>query len=84
MKDGVKRLWNTLKNNVPQHQITKALQILSSTVHHIIKRVRETGEISVRKALSCKTETKCEHGPEAASCPVSQGSFKFDCFKLEK
>ncbi len=37
------------KNNVPQHQIAKALQILSSTVHKIIKRFREIGEISVRK-----------------------------------
>ncbi len=37
------------KNNVPQRQIAKALQISSSTVHNIIKRVRETGEISVRK-----------------------------------
>ncbi len=37
------------KNNVPQSQIAKALQILSSTVHNIIKRIRETGEISVRK-----------------------------------
>ncbi len=45
----VKRLWNTLKNNVPQCQIAKALQISSSTVHNIIKRFRETGEISVRK-----------------------------------
>ncbi len=37
------------KNNVPQRQIAKALQISSSTVHKIIKRFRETGEISVRK-----------------------------------
>ncbi len=34
------------KNNVPQCQIAKALQISSSAVHNII---RETGEISVRK-----------------------------------
>ncbi len=26
----------------------------------------------------------CEHGPEAPSCPVGQGSFKMDCFKVEK
>ncbi len=32
------------------------------------------------KALSCKKE----HGPEAPSCPVGQGSFKMDCFKVEK
>ncbi len=28
------------KNNVPQRQIAKALQISSSTVHNIIKRFR--------------------------------------------
>ncbi len=37
------------KNNVPQRQIAKALQISSSTVHNIIKRFRETGEISACK-----------------------------------
>ncbi len=37
------------KNSVPQRQIAKALQISSSTVHNIIKRFRETGEISVHK-----------------------------------
>ncbi len=37
------------KNNVPQRQIAQALQISSSTVHNIIKRFRETGEISVCK-----------------------------------
>ncbi len=37
------------KNNVPQRQIAKALQISSSTEHNIIKRFRETGEISVCK-----------------------------------
>ncbi len=36
------------------------------------------------KALSCKKEAVCEHGPEAPSCPVGQGSFKIDCFKVEK
>ncbi len=36
------------------------------------------------KALSCKKEAACEHGPEAPSCPVGQGSFKMDCFKVEK
>ncbi len=49
MKECVKILWNTLKNNVPQRQFAKALQISSSTVHNIIKSFRETGEISVRK-----------------------------------
>ncbi len=37
------------KNNVPQRQIAKALHISSSTVHNIIKRFRETGDISVCK-----------------------------------
>ncbi len=36
------------------------------------------------KALSFKKEAICEHGPEAPSCPVGQGSFKMDCFKVEK
>ncbi len=36
------------------------------------------------KALSCKKEAICEHGQEAPSCPVDQGSFKMDCFKVEK
>ncbi len=43
-----KKIMEYFKNNVPQRQIAKALQISSSTVH-IIKRFRETGEISVRK-----------------------------------
>ncbi len=30
------------------------------------------------KALSCKKEAICEHGPEVPSCPVGQGSFKMD------
>ncbi len=119
----------------------KALEISSSTVHNIIKRFRETGEIFLRKgqgqsllldarglwarrrhcithlhysviditmgqgilpeitvskhnplchlqmptkALSCKKEATCEHVPEAPLCPVSQGSFEIDCFKVEK
>ncbi len=36
------------------------------------------------KALSCKKEAIYEHGPEALLCPVGQGSFKMDCFKVEK
>ncbi len=35
------------------------------------------------KALSCKKEAICEHGPEAPLCPVGQGCFKMDCFKVE-
>ncbi len=44
-----KKIMEYFKNNVPQHQTAKALQILSSTVHNIIKRFREPGEISVHK-----------------------------------
>ncbi len=44
-----KKIVEYFKNNVPQCQIAKALQISSSTVHNIIKRFRETGEISVHK-----------------------------------
>ncbi len=137
-----KKIVEYFTNNVPQCQIAKALQISSFAVHTLIKRFRETGEISVRKrqgrrplleacglrdlrrhcithrhdsviditkwaqeyfqkplsvkhnppchlqmltkALSCKKEAICEHGPEVPSCPVGQGSFKMDCFKVEK
>ncbi len=36
------------------------------------------------KALSCKKEAICEHCPEVPLCPVDQGSFEMDCFKVEK
>ncbi len=42
------------------------------------------------KALSCvicsiiSTMLICEHGLEVPLCPVGQGSFKMDCFKVEK
>ncbi len=36
------------------------------------------------EALSWKKEAICEHGPEAPSCPVGQGSFKMHCFKVEE
>ncbi len=42
-----KKFVEYFENNVPQRQIAKALQISSSTVHNIIKRFRETGEISM-------------------------------------
>ncbi len=44
-----KNIVEYFKNNTPQRQIAKALQMLSSTVHNIINRFRETGEISVHK-----------------------------------
>ncbi len=37
---GWKNIVEYFKNNVPQRQIAKALQISSSTVHNIIKRFR--------------------------------------------
>ncbi len=40
-----KMIMEYLKNNVPQRQIAKALQISSSTVHNIIKTFRETGDL---------------------------------------
>ncbi len=43
-----KKIVEYFKNNVPQCQIAKALQISSCTVQNI-KRFIETGEISVRK-----------------------------------
>ncbi len=44
-----KKIMEYHKNNIPQCQIVTDLQISSSTVHNIIKRFRETGEISVHK-----------------------------------
>ncbi len=44
-----KNILEYFKSNVPQRQIVKSLHISSPTVHNIIKRFRETGEISVRK-----------------------------------
>ncbi len=61
-----KKIVEYFKNNVPQCQIAKALQIASSTVHNIIKRFRETGEISVRKGQGPKTFVGCpwSSGPQ--------------------
>ncbi len=44
-----KNIVEYFKNNIPQRQIAKALQISSSTEHNIIKRFRVIGEISVCK-----------------------------------
>ena len=44
------KIVESFKHNVPQCQISNALQISSSSLHNIIKRVRETGDnISVHK-----------------------------------
>ncbi len=40
-----KKIVEYFKNNIPQCQIAKTLQISSSTVHNIIKRFRETGAL---------------------------------------
>ncbi len=132
-----KKIVEYFKNNIPQLQIAKALQISSSTVHNIIQRFRETGEIFVRKGQGrrplldarglralrrhcithqhdsviditkwaqeyfqkplsvnticraiCRCQLKLYHAKrkpyvrEALSCPVGQGSFKMDCFKV--
>ncbi|XP_029947370.1 uncharacterized protein LOC115388384 [Salarias fasciatus] len=42
------------KNNVPQRKIAKNLGIALSTVHNIIKRFRESGQITVRKGQGRK------------------------------
>ncbi len=44
-----KKIVEYFKNNVPQCQIAKALQIPSSTVNNIIKRFRETGLRALRR-----------------------------------
>ncbi len=49
MKECITNIVEYFINNVPQLQIAKALQISSSAVHNIIKRFRETEEISVSK-----------------------------------
>ncbi len=49
MKECIKRLWNILKTTF---STSNCKGISSSTVHNIIKRFRETGEISVRKGQS--------------------------------
>ncbi len=57
-----KKIVEYFKNKVPQRQIAKALQISSSTVHNIIKRFRETGEISVSKGRAiCRCQLKLYH-----------------------
>ncbi len=42
------------KNNVPQRKIGRDLDISPSTVHNIIKRLKESGGISVRKGQGRK------------------------------
>ncbi len=64
-----KKIVEYFKNKVPQCQIAKALQISPSTVHNIIKRFRETGEISVHKGRGwrplldaiCRCQLKLYH-----------------------
>ena len=42
------------KDNVSQHKIANNLDLSPSTVHNILKRFRESGEISVRKGQGRK------------------------------
>ncbi len=44
-----KKIVEYFKNNVSQRQMAKVFQISPSIEHNIVKRFRETGEISVRK-----------------------------------
>ncbi len=60
-------------NNLAQEYFQKSLSVNNPPCHLQMPT----------KALSCKKEAICEHGPEAPSCPVGQGSFKMDCFKVE-
>ncbi len=54
-----KNIVEYFRNNVPQCQIPKTLKISSSTVHNIIKRFRETGQISVRKGQGRRPLLAC-------------------------
>ncbi len=54
-----KKIMEYHKNNIPLCQIVTDLQISSSTVHNIIKRFRETGEISVRKGQGRRPFAGC-------------------------
>ncbi len=54
-----KKIVEYFKNNIPRCRIAKALQISSSTVHNIIKRFRETGEISMSKGQGQMTFVGC-------------------------
>ncbi len=49
-----KKIVEYFKNNIPQYQIEKTLQISSSTMHNLIKRFKESGEISVRMGQGWK------------------------------
>ena len=49
------------KNNVSQRKIGRDLDISPSTVHNIIKRLKESGGISVRKGQGRKPTVKNCH-----------------------
>ncbi len=53
-KMGCEKIIEMFKNNVPQRKIGRDLDISPSTVHNIIKRFKESGGISVRKAQGRK------------------------------
>ena len=47
------------KDNVSQFKIANNLGLSPSTAHNIVKRLRESGEISVRKGEGRKTAAEC-------------------------
>ncbi len=83
-----KKIVEYFKNNVPQHQrLCKSHLLQCITSSKVVFNIKHNPPCHLQmptKALSCKKEAICEHGPEAPSCPVGQGSFKMDCFKVGK
>ena len=61
------RIVSQFKDNVSQCKIAKNLGLSPSTVHNIVKRFRESGEILVRKGQGWKPLLKaCDHqSPQA-------------------
>ncbi len=59
-----KNIVEYFKNNILQCQIAKALPFSLSSVHNIIKRFRETGEISVRKGQGRRPLLDVREGPQ--------------------
>ena len=50
------KLQSNFRNNVPQHEIGMTLNIPSSEVHDIIKRLREPGDVSLLKGHKWKSK----------------------------
>ncbi len=60
-----------------QKPLGKIKIVSVSTIHRAICKCQ-------LKLYHAKKEAICEHDTEAQLCPVGQGSFKIDCFKVEK